>query len=227
MKTASSVPASVTLHGQVYTLAINATWAKYNPGTPDRFDIHRDGELLINTVSADEVRSRGLGSLLPAPVAAPAAGVTDPLECECDSGKLIAGALPAPAAPAVAEVLSRYPSADAAAGVYAPASRIPAVVDGNANAWGAAMHEAGLSFCFDDDPATIFDTRTGKRLFSDAEAAEVSAILEEFTGEEYADAMSGCMDAMHEDNAYMAQKTGCDDEADAQKLHGTAKHSTI
>lgn len=46
-----------------------------------------------------------------APVVAPVAGVSDPLECECDSGKLIAGDWPAAE---VASVQARFPGAECA-----------------------------------------------------------------------------------------------------------------
>lgn len=46
-----------------------------------------------------------------APVVAPVAGVSDPLECECDSGKLIAGDWPAAE---VASVQARFPGPECA-----------------------------------------------------------------------------------------------------------------
>lgn len=116
-------------------------------------------------------------------------------------------------------ILMLFTSMNTPDSISSPVSRIPVVEDDNANAWGAAMYEAGLSFCFDDDPSEVVSTGTGERLFTDAEAAEVAAILEAFSAEDYADAMSGCMDAMHEDNAYMSQKTG-EDLGESDGLHG-------
>ena len=44
-------------------------------------------------------------------------------------------------------------------------------------AWLTAMHHRGLLFCLDDDPRAIVSIATGVRLFTDAEATEISAIL--------------------------------------------------
>ena len=44
------------------------------------------------------------------------------------------------------------------------------------------MHRRGLLFCLDDDPKEIVSISDGARLFTDAEAKEVSAILHRLFG---------------------------------------------
>lgn len=41
-------------------------------------------------------------------------------------------------------------------------------------AWLTAMHQRGLLFCLDDDPQGIVSISDGARLFTDAEATEIS-----------------------------------------------------
>ena len=45
-------------------------------------------------------------------------------------------------------------------------------------AWFTALHKRGLLFCLDDDPRDIFKISDDARLFTNEEAAELSAILD-------------------------------------------------
>ena len=59
-------------------------------------------------------------------------------------------------------------------------SRIPELAGTSkkaANAWLKELHNRNLLFCLDNDPAELFLTSDGTRMFTDSEAQEVSGIL--------------------------------------------------
>ena len=59
-------------------------------------------------------------------------------------------------------------------------SRIPTLVDtspAHVVAWFQMMHERGILFCLDDDPASLVRIVDGGLMFTELEAHEVSAIV--------------------------------------------------
>jgi len=62
-----------------------------------------------------------------------------------------------------------------------PQSRIPKLINtsrANVFAWFHSLHEQGLLFCLDDDPATLVRITDGEPMFTNLDAREVSATID-------------------------------------------------
>ena len=62
-----------------------------------------------------------------------------------------------------------------------PQSRIPKLINtprANVFAWFQSLHQQGLLFCLDDDPATLVRITEGEPMFTNLEAREVSATID-------------------------------------------------